>query len=323
VTSSAGLQIKPGSIGKVLDGMEVRLVDDQGDDVVSGDPGEIWVRGPNVFAGYFEDPEATARALTADGWLRTGDIAVTDGDGYLYPSIGPRPHHRLGVQRTRLKSRSSPCIRRRRRRHRRRAHPYWGGGEGLRRRRRRPPDGQPIAHCGVTRPLQVPFKILFVDERAVSPASCRMRTALSTGDEEVMNTRRCRRAGDDERSILASRAASVPLAEALRAAAIRRLRAPDRGAAGERTATWSTTRLAMMMTPTRRSTAASTREPRTTRGPGELHRRHGSFHRRDSTTPVAKPESQSSYAAPGRHAPPPIRLFVSRASHGTLRIAWW
>jgi long-chain acyl-CoA synthetase len=84
VTSSAGLQIKPGSIGKVLDGIEVRLVDDQGDDVVSGDPGEIWVRGPNVFAGYFEDPEATARALTADGWLRTGDIAVTDGDGYLY-----------------------------------------------------------------------------------------------------------------------------------------------------------------------------------------------------------------------------------------------
>ena len=84
VTSSAGLQIKPGSIGKVLDGIEVRLVDDQGDDVVSGDPGEIWVRGPNDFAGYFEDPEATARALTADGWLRTGDIAVTDGDGYLY-----------------------------------------------------------------------------------------------------------------------------------------------------------------------------------------------------------------------------------------------
>jgi long-chain acyl-CoA synthetase len=84
VTSSAGLQIKPGSIGKVLDGMEVRLVDDEGDDVVSGDPGEIWVRGPNVFAGYFEDPEATARALTPNGWLRTGDIAVTDGDGYLY-----------------------------------------------------------------------------------------------------------------------------------------------------------------------------------------------------------------------------------------------
>jgi long-chain acyl-CoA synthetase len=84
VTSSAGLQIKPGSIGKVLDGIEVRLVDNEGDDVVSGDPGEIWVRGPNVFAGYFEDPEATDRALTADGWLRTGDIAVTDGDGYLY-----------------------------------------------------------------------------------------------------------------------------------------------------------------------------------------------------------------------------------------------
>jgi long-chain acyl-CoA synthetase len=84
VTSSAGLAIKPGSIGKVLDGIEVRLVDEQGDEAISGDPGEIWVRGPNVFLGYLDDPEATARALTADGWLRTGDIAVTDADGYLY-----------------------------------------------------------------------------------------------------------------------------------------------------------------------------------------------------------------------------------------------
>jgi long-chain acyl-CoA synthetase len=84
VTSSAGLPTRVGSVGKVLGGMEVRLVDESGDDVPQGDAGEVWVKGPNVFKGYLDDPEATARALTSDGWLRTGDIAVTDDDGYLY-----------------------------------------------------------------------------------------------------------------------------------------------------------------------------------------------------------------------------------------------
>ena len=51
---------------------------------LAGDAGEIWVQGPNVFQGYLDDPEQTAQVLTADGWLRTGDIAVTDDDGYLY-----------------------------------------------------------------------------------------------------------------------------------------------------------------------------------------------------------------------------------------------
>jgi long-chain acyl-CoA synthetase len=84
VTSSAGLPQKIGSVGKVLDGMRVRVVDENGDDVLRGDAGEVWVQGPNVFRGYYNDAEATARALGTDGWLRTGDIAVTDDDGYLY-----------------------------------------------------------------------------------------------------------------------------------------------------------------------------------------------------------------------------------------------
>ncbi len=84
ITSSAGLPTKVGSVGKVLDGMTVRLVDEDGDDVLQGDAGEIWVKGPNVFLGYLDDPQQTARVLTDDGWLRTGDIAVTDDDGYLY-----------------------------------------------------------------------------------------------------------------------------------------------------------------------------------------------------------------------------------------------
>lgn len=73
----------PGSIGPPLPGVDVRLVDVDGADVLPGDPGEIWVRGPNVFPGYWRDPAATANALTDDGWLRTGDIAVADDIGEL------------------------------------------------------------------------------------------------------------------------------------------------------------------------------------------------------------------------------------------------
>lgn len=84
VTTAAGIAAKPGSIGMALPGIRLRLVDSEGDDVLVGDAGELWVHGPNVFVGYWNDPEATARALTPDGWLRTGDIAVVDDDGALY-----------------------------------------------------------------------------------------------------------------------------------------------------------------------------------------------------------------------------------------------
>ena len=68
----------------MLDGIELRIVDEAGDDVIVGDAGELWVRGPNVFAGYLDDAEATARVLTPDGWLRTGDIGYCDDDGFVY-----------------------------------------------------------------------------------------------------------------------------------------------------------------------------------------------------------------------------------------------
>ncbi len=85
VTSSViGGVAKPASIGLPLPGIDVRLVDEEGEDALLGDAGEIWVRGDNVFAGYWEDKEATDRVLTGDGWLRTGDIAVVDDDGYLF-----------------------------------------------------------------------------------------------------------------------------------------------------------------------------------------------------------------------------------------------
>jgi long-chain acyl-CoA synthetase len=83
VSTTVGTDAPMGSIGRPVRGVEVRLVDLEGDDVLVGDAGEIWVRGPNVFQGYWNDAEATANAMTDDGWLRTGDLAVVSDDGYL------------------------------------------------------------------------------------------------------------------------------------------------------------------------------------------------------------------------------------------------
>jgi long-chain acyl-CoA synthetase len=82
-TNALGEEAKPDSIGMVLPGVEVRLVDEAGDEVEDGDAGEIVIRGPNVFAGYWRRPEET-RASLRDGWLRTGDVAYRDDDGYLH-----------------------------------------------------------------------------------------------------------------------------------------------------------------------------------------------------------------------------------------------
>jgi long-chain acyl-CoA synthetase len=84
VTTAAGTDAPPESIGVPLPGVEVRLVDAAGEDVLVGDRGEVWVRGENVFAGYWNDPDATRQVLTDDGWLRTGDVAVADEQGRLY-----------------------------------------------------------------------------------------------------------------------------------------------------------------------------------------------------------------------------------------------
>jgi long-chain acyl-CoA synthetase len=84
VTSTVmGAVAKPGSIGKPLPGVEVRIVDEDGEDVEEGDPGELVVRGPNVFGGYWRQPEPTDAAFL-DGWFRTGDIGYADADGYIF-----------------------------------------------------------------------------------------------------------------------------------------------------------------------------------------------------------------------------------------------
>ena len=67
--------------GRAIPGLEVRVVDDDGVERPRGEPGEIVVRGYTVVSGYFEDPEATAEAIDAEGWLHTGDIGVMDDAG--------------------------------------------------------------------------------------------------------------------------------------------------------------------------------------------------------------------------------------------------
>jgi acyl-CoA synthetase (AMP-forming)/AMP-acid ligase II len=72
------------SIGPALPGLEIRFVDKSGRDTPEGEVGECWVRGPNVMKGYYRDPEATAAAITSDGWLRTGDLGLRDTQGSLF-----------------------------------------------------------------------------------------------------------------------------------------------------------------------------------------------------------------------------------------------
>jgi long-chain acyl-CoA synthetase len=74
---------KPGSIGQPIGGTEMKAVDDHGDEVPQGEPGEIVMRGPFVMRGYWNRDDATAEAMR-DGWFHTGDIATVDEDGYFF-----------------------------------------------------------------------------------------------------------------------------------------------------------------------------------------------------------------------------------------------
>ncbi len=77
-----GLQL---SAGKALLGAEIRIVDPEtGDPLRTGEPGEIWVRSNQNMSGYLNRPEATADTITADDWVRTGDVGRLDADDYVY-----------------------------------------------------------------------------------------------------------------------------------------------------------------------------------------------------------------------------------------------
>lgn len=77
------IDIIANTAGRAVRGVEVKLVDDSGRPVAPGEPGELLVRGVGVMRGYFEDPDATAKAIDVDGWLHTGDVAVVDAAGNI------------------------------------------------------------------------------------------------------------------------------------------------------------------------------------------------------------------------------------------------
>jgi acyl-CoA synthetase (AMP-forming)/AMP-acid ligase II len=77
-------RVRPGTSGLLLPNTEARVVDvATGEDLGPGQDGEIWVRGPQMMAGYLKQPEETIETLVQGGWLRTGDVGHIDGEGYL------------------------------------------------------------------------------------------------------------------------------------------------------------------------------------------------------------------------------------------------
>ncbi|KAN0081220.1 hypothetical protein V8E55_008844 [Tylopilus felleus] len=74
-----------GSVGRVLPNIQVRLVHEDAGEIITDieGAGELWVRGPTVMKGYLNNPSATASAITPDGWFKTGDIAISDAEGFL------------------------------------------------------------------------------------------------------------------------------------------------------------------------------------------------------------------------------------------------
>jgi len=75
---------KVGSTGKAFFHTEVRVVDEDGSDVTPGEQGEVWVRGGHIMLEYWHRPDATADTITQDRWLRTGDVATVDDEGFVF-----------------------------------------------------------------------------------------------------------------------------------------------------------------------------------------------------------------------------------------------
>ena len=116
-------RLRHGTTGVIVPGTEVQVVDD-----------EIWVRGPQLFSGYRDDPDATAATLDADGWLHTGDLGHVDEDARIIhhrPAQGADQGPRLPGRARRARGRAHEPPRGRRR----------GGGRRARRGRRRAPEG--------------------------------------------------------------------------------------------------------------------------------------------------------------------------------------
>ncbi|MNQ58542.1 Long-chain-fatty-acid--CoA ligase [compost metagenome] len=82
-TNPYGNQARLGTVGIPVPGTAFKTIDDNGNELPLGERGELCIKGPQVMKGYWQRPEATAEVLDAEGWLKTGDIAVIDPDGYV------------------------------------------------------------------------------------------------------------------------------------------------------------------------------------------------------------------------------------------------
>lgn len=81
-TNPYGQQARLGTVGIPVPGTAFKVIDDEGHEMPFGERGELCIKGPQVMKGYWQRPEATAETLDAEGWLKTGDIAVIDPDGF-------------------------------------------------------------------------------------------------------------------------------------------------------------------------------------------------------------------------------------------------
>ena len=76
-------RIKIGTVGPAVPETEIKVMSDEGQEVGPGEKGELWIRGPQVMLGYWQNPAATAEIITPDGWLKTGDYVEVDDDNYI------------------------------------------------------------------------------------------------------------------------------------------------------------------------------------------------------------------------------------------------
>jgi long-chain acyl-CoA synthetase len=82
--NGVGGVFKEGSIGRPANGVEMKVVDDQGSEVPNGTEGEILIRSTTIFKGYWNNPDATKAVLAPDGWFSTGDLGHRDEDGFFF-----------------------------------------------------------------------------------------------------------------------------------------------------------------------------------------------------------------------------------------------
>ena len=75
---------QPGSVGRPIPGVEIRIADDDGNALAQGQTGEIWIKGPMIMEGYYNLPDATADAKTADGFFKSGDLGMIDAQGFVH-----------------------------------------------------------------------------------------------------------------------------------------------------------------------------------------------------------------------------------------------